>query len=443
MRKYLKEATKNFVEESKNKRIKVISHYDTDGITSAAIISKLLKKIDAKFTIQIVNQIDNEFISSLNGTDNNDMLMFLDLGSSHINEISKLNKKTFILDHHEIPDIENIKPTMPNIFFINNHLFKEEDISAAGISYLFAKSVGIIDKDMASLAIIGMIGDCMGKNLSRTYKEILDDASAKVEKGLILYPSTRPINRTLEFSNLFIPGVTGDGKGVLDLLAECNIKKEHNKWKTILELTKEEKSKIITSLVIRTGLNEEELVGNIYLMKFFNKSEDARELSAIINACSRLGHPEISLSLCLGNENAKKKAEGFYLKYKRELIQGLHYAQGNKIENLEYILINAKDKIKDTIIGTIMSIMQNSIKNQEGKTMVGMAYRENKVKISVRLGRKNKEKNARDVLNAIIKEIGGEVGGHKNAAGCTIEKEKEEIFIETLKKHSEIETVKV
>jgi single-stranded-DNA-specific exonuclease len=443
MRKYLKEATKNFIEESKNKRIKVISHYDTDGITSAAIISKFLKKIDAKFTIQIVNQLNKEFILTLNGKDNNDILIFLDLGSSHIKEISELNKKTFILDHHEIPNLENIKPELENIFFINNHLFKEEEISAAGISYLFAKSAGVIDKEMANLAVLGMIGDCMGKNLSRTYKEILDDASAKIQKGLLLYPSTRPINRTLEFANLFIPGVTGDGKGVLNLLAECNIKRTHNKWKTILELTKEENSKLITSLVIRTSLNQEELIGNIYLIKFFNKSEDARELSAIINACSRLGCPEVSLSLCLGNQKAKKQAEGLYLKYKRELIQGLNYAQKNKIENSDYVLINARDKIKDTIIGTIMSIMQYSIKNQEGKIMIGMAYQKDRIKISARVGRKNQEQNARDILNKIIQDIGGEIGGHKNAAGCTIEKEKEEIFIEKLKKYFEIETVKV
>jgi len=36
-----------------------------------------------------------------------------------------------------------------------------------------------------------------------------------------------------------------------------------------------------------------------------------------------------------------------------------------------------------------------------------------------------------------------EIGGHMNAAGCLIQKEKEKEFIETLRKDLEIEVVKV
>jgi nanoRNase/pAp phosphatase (c-di-AMP/oligoRNAs hydrolase) len=39
--------------------------------------------------------------------------------------------------------------------------------------------------------------------------------------------------------------------------------------------------------------------------------------------------------------------------------------------------------------------------------------------------------------------LGGEVGGHPNAAGCMIEKDKESLFIEELKKVLEVELVKV
>ena len=35
-----------FLEKSKNKEIQVISHFDTDGITSAAIMIKTLKKLN-------------------------------------------------------------------------------------------------------------------------------------------------------------------------------------------------------------------------------------------------------------------------------------------------------------------------------------------------------------------------------------------------------------
>ena len=44
---------------------------------------------------------------------------------------------------------------------------------------------------------------------------------------------------------------------------------------------------------------------------------------------------------------------------------------------------------------------------------------------------------------SIIEKMGGEVGGHEFAAGCIISKDKEEEFIESLKRNLEIEMVKI
>ena len=40
-----------FLKIAKTKEIKVVSHFDTDGITSAAIITKAFKKKDLNFPI--------------------------------------------------------------------------------------------------------------------------------------------------------------------------------------------------------------------------------------------------------------------------------------------------------------------------------------------------------------------------------------------------------
>ena len=71
-----------------------------------------------------------------------------------------------------------------------------------------------------------------------------------------------------------------------------------------------------------------------------------------------------------------------------------------------------------------------------------MAYNEDKIKVSARMVGKN-GKNIREVLNSVIEIIGGEVGGHKFAAGCLVEKSKEAEFIKELKKHLEVELVKI
>ena len=73
----------------------------------------------------------------------------------------------------------------------------------------------------------------------------------------------------------------------------------------------------------------------------------------------------------------------------------------------------------------------------------------NKIKVSARIvGREGR--NLKEVLEKTVitfknenpKSL-AEVGGHHFAAGCLIEKEKEEDFIEALKKNLEIEIVKI
>ena len=52
-------------EKSKDKEIQVISHVDTDGITSAAIIIQALKKLDKNFSVKIIKSLEEQFIHDL------------------------------------------------------------------------------------------------------------------------------------------------------------------------------------------------------------------------------------------------------------------------------------------------------------------------------------------------------------------------------------------
>ena len=93
-------------------------------------------------------------------------------------------------------------------------------------------------------------------------------------------------------------------------------------------------------------------------------------------------------------------------------------------------------------MGTIASILSSSSLYEEGTIITTMAYYEDKIKISSRnVGRKGR--NVREILDSIVSEIGGEVGGHEFAAGCVISQDKEDQFIEALRKSCEIELVKI
>lgn len=423
---------------SKTKPIKIISHYDCDGITSAAIFSRAMQRWKKQFSLEIVKGLEEDYIKNL---PEDHVLIFLDLASGSLNYLKEKKTEVFILDHHEI-----VQEIPSNVTMINPIIQGKEPISGAGVCYLFAKTLSQHNADLANLAVIGMVGDMLEKNLGKTYDEILRDAETVIKKGLLIYPSTRPLDKSLEYSsNPFIPGVTGSYKGVMELLRDAGINKENGRYKSLSELTEEEMSRLITAIMLR-GIDEKsahEMIGNIYLVRFFNRMEDARELSALINACSRMDYPYIALGFCLGNKSCKEEAEKIYIDYKQSLVSALKYVtESEKISGKNYTIINAKNNIKDTIIGTVASIISHSPVYQEGTIIVALAYNEDKIKVSARMvGREGK--NVRDVLNQVVVPLGGEVGGHPNAAGCLISKEKEQVFIEELKKVLELDLLKV
>ena len=318
-------------------------------------------------------------------------------------------------------------------------------MSSSCLTYLFCKQINPENKEFAKLAILGMIGDMLEKQIDKLNNGILNDGEVKRKRGLLSYPSTRPLNRTLEFcSNPYIPKVTGNTKGVLELLREIGLTPKNGKYKSLIELDKEEMSKLITAILLRNPkAKNDKIIGDIFLIKFFNKLEDARELSAMINACSRLGQSEIAIQLCMEIPKAKKDAESTYIKYKQFIISGLKFvSEAEKIQGQGFVIINAKNKIKDTMIGTIASILSNSSLYEDGTIITTMAYYNDKIKVSSRgVGRNGR--NVREVLDNIIKVIGGEVGGHEFAAGCILSKNKEQEFINILKKNLEIELVKI
>jgi len=434
----IKNTAKQFLEKTENKPIQIISHHDTDGITSAAILIKALQRLKKKFSVRIVKQLEEKTIKEIS---EEGVVIFLDLASNSFNYLKNIKNPTFILDHHEITS-----EIPKNISIVNPYLFDKEEMSASAITYLFVKELNGGNKDLASLAVIGIIGDLMEKNIGKTGNLILNDSKIIIKKGLTLYPATRPIDKVLEYnSEIYIPGVTGSFYGTSNLLKDIGIEKIHGQYKSIIELDEQETSKLITTIALQNIVECDihNLIGNIYLTNFFNKLEDVRQISATINACSRLGESGIAIAYCLQNKKAKEKVEKIYTAYKREIVSSLNSIPDlKKIEDKNYLIINAQDKIKDTLIGTIASILSNSREYEEGKAIIAMAYNEDKIKVSARMVGKS-GKNIRELLNSVVEITGGEVGGHPAAAGCLIARSKEQEFLENLKSRLEIELIKL
>ena len=429
---------KKFLEKSRNSEIQVISHFDTDGITSATIMVQTLKKLELPFNLKIVKNLDEEIIKTLS---KDKTTIFIDLASNSINHITKYKlKDVFIIDHHQI-----IQDIPDEISIINPELSGKQKISSSGLTYLFCRHLDKDAKDSAKLAILGMIGDMMEKEIGKLNNEILEDGNIQRKRGLLIYPATRPINRVLELSsNPYIPGVTGNPRGVQELLREVGLNPAEGNYKSLMELDDDEMRKLITGVLLRNPKTKSEsIIGDIFLIKFFNKLEDAREISAKINACSRSNESSLAVQLCMEIPSAKKKVETIYAKYKQEIVSALKFAlESKKIEGRGFIILNAENNIRDTMIGTIASIISNSNLHEEGTVIITMAYNNEKIKVSARnVGRVGR--NVREILQNVMNVIKGEVGGHEFAAGCNLSKKDESGFLELLKKELELEVIKI
>ncbi len=434
----IKKVVSVFIEKTKDKKIQIISHFDTDGITSAAIMIQTLKELDRKFSLKIVKNLDQNFIKNLQ---KNKITLFLDLASGSLDYIKDSGlEDVFIIDHHEI-----IQKIPENVKIINPQLHEKQKISSSGLTYLFSKEINPKNKKFAKLAVLGMVGDRLEKEIEKLNNKILEDSEVKRKKGLLIYPATRSLNRVFEFSsNPYIPGVTGNAKGVTELLRGADLNPTKGKYKSLLELNEKEMEKLVTAIMLKNPQSEDKkIIGEIFLIKLYNQLEDARELSAKINACSRSGKSEIALQFCMEIPSAKKAVERIHSKYKQELVSGLNFIKEvEKIQGEDFAIINAQNNIKDTMIGTIASILSNSSLYKKETIIVAMAYSGDKIKISARnVG--DQGRNVREVLQNVISFTGGEVGGHEFAAGGIIDRKKEREFLDCLKRNLEVEVIKV
>ncbi|MEK6949096.1 MAG: DHH family phosphoesterase [Nanoarchaeota archaeon] len=445
----IKKATEEFKKIPKNEVIRVVSHLDADGISSASLMIKCLNNDSRKYSISIIQQIKKEVLEQLAREPYN-YFIFTDLGSGALTEIESLfkGKKVFILDHHE-PEKLEIKAD--NILFVNPHKFGIEgntEVSGAGVAYFFVKSLDEKMEDFAHIAIIGAMGDMQEHNgFHKLNNEILETAISKgkikVIRGLRLFGAqTKPLHKVLEYcTDPYIPGVSGSESGAIQFLHQLGINpKNENGWKKIMHLTREEMKNLVAGVILtRLGeKNPEDVLGNVYLLReedHESPTKDAKEFATLLNACGRLDKASLGIGACLGDEKIKKKAIALMADYKKEIINSMRWYDKNKDSSLVikgngYLIINAQDQIRPTLAGTMASMVSrsNGIKEKFILSMAQIA--DGTTKVSLRMSERGNGVDLKQIISEIVKGLPNcEAGGHSNAAGALIATEMEEEFI--------------
>ncbi|MBS3097976.1 DHH family phosphoesterase [Candidatus Woesearchaeota archaeon] len=452
-KEYVEITLEKFKDIDKKETIRLVSHLDADGIAAISIMIRALNLDNRKYSISIVQQLNKNVIEELSKEAYN-YFVFTDLGSGQLSFIKKIlnDRKVFILDHHQP---EEVKLTS-NMVHVNPHLFGidgSKEVSGAGVVYLFAKNINKKIEDMAHIAIIGAIGDIQEDNgFLRLNDEILETAikkeNIKVIRGLRIFGAqTKPLHKVLEYcTDPYIPGVSGSESGAIQFLHQIGIDPKNGAgWKKIVHLEKEDVKNLVTGIIMRRFNEEkpEDVLGNVYILSNEEKespTRDAKEFSTLLNACGRMGKASLGIGACLGDKKAKLRAIQNTATYKKEIVNAINWYNENKdsksiVKSEGVIIINTEDNIMPTIVGTLASIISKSNETKEGTFIMGLAQLlDGTTKVSLRIsGYKNKDVDLRDVIKAVTDKVGGEAGGHKQAAGALIATEKEKEFIKAAK----------
>jgi len=429
----------------------IISHNDTDGITSAAIISEALRRKGIFFQIHFITRKEKDIVEIVRRK-KYPCFFLLDYGSEEIEKLTtELPDKTFfVLDHHQTTSPEKIA----NAFHLNPHFYGldgGEEVCGATISFLFAQFLDGKNKDLIDLAIVGAVGDFQRKDgkfvgLNQTlFEQALNDGYISVEKGLKFYGwSLRPLHKALEYSTEpFIPGISGSESSAVQFLQELNIplKKEDGSWRTINDLTEEEKKKLATALILQRKhvKNPENIFEEKILLPKFKIKElqEAEVLSTALNSCAKLEKFGLALAISLGDEQAYLESKSIILDYKKKIIQAVQFYYDNannpdfvkKTNHAIYFMAEAQ--LDPNVVSTVATILSGNLE-EEGKILFCLAKDTDGIRVSARfIGREGKA-NLGKLLSAVASALGGQGGGHAMAAGATIPLGKEEMFINAI-----------
>ena len=429
---------KIFKELIRSRHVRIYAQYDADGITSASIMAKVLIREGCNFELRVLKQLNSKTVKNVFFKEN-DLLIFLDIGSGQLNILKDIVEKTkvLIIDHHE-----PIKYEHPNLFHLNPLLFGEdpEKYSTSLLSFIFAKFVNPKNIDQIDIAIVGAIGDRREEGIKvGAIGEAIEDAKklgfVNITKDLKFLGQDKPLFKVIAYSfEPLIPSIYGNEAAAMQFLNDLGIKVnigEH--WRTLKDLTSEEKARIADGIIKeREGKIElSEIFGEIFMLS--KKPEflsDSREFSVIINACSRMGESDLAIRLCLGDYSLYHKAMEKMEEYRMQISKAISIIENGKIVEMgNCIFIVGNNDIPDTIIGTIISIFLST--KRPNKPIFGLAYDNdtNMIKVSARKSDRDNI-NLRDILINVVREMGGEAGGHRNAAGAYIPVGKEVEFID-------------
>ncbi|MEM4264658.1 MAG: DHH family phosphoesterase [Thermoplasmata archaeon] len=418
----------------KHSYVRVISHYDADGITAAGVLVSALKRGEKEFLATISKNLDRKMIEKL-ASERNECIVILDMGSGQLEALEKLNTDIVVLDHHKTSrDSERIVQVNPHLFGLDGM----RDVSASGLAFIFATTMDDRNWSSAPIAITGLMGDMQHLGgFSPINKAMIDGA---IDRNLIKQvPGFKMAGRTLTdmISNSFIPyfkGISGRRGAAQKFLEDLKIDPSSSPS----ELSEPNARKLLSMLslsLLGQGCDSdaiEQLWGEtmpVLLPAFAGLKID--DLVDLMNACGRMEHTGVGLAACLGDQQALKEAIALRNDYVRDLLDHVRKIEDGAFEaraNIQ-VIRPAKSSLAGAVCGISMAYLLD-----QNKPTIAITQSDGSSKISSRGTRKlvGRGLDLSESLKNAAAAVGGIGGGHAVAAGATVPTEREAEFLKLL-----------
>ena len=416
---------------SLSSRIRVVSHYDADGISAAGVLCQALYRAGYDFHATLMR---NPFTKGFDRLKNeqNELIFFSDMGSGQIETIASLGCKAIILDHHQYLSAEQSE----DIIQINANRFGVDgnyEASGATLSFLFATTLDPANQDLAALALAGATGDkqFIGgvRGVNKTILENALQAGVLTEQtGIKLYGET--IADALFFSvDPYYSGLSGKNAAINALLEKLKIDPQMP-TEGVPKKTMTQLQSYLLFLLIKKGCQQNILDMTIRKRYVGSQGWELERFADLLDACGKNGHRGLGLSLCLGDGAVWNDAVQVEKEYKQKILTGLQQLEEGGIHETEGLRYFYSDN--SSLGGVIAGIAINYVLDEK-KPLFSLTRKkpDDEIHVSCR-GNQTLVSQGLDLGSAMKKvagSLGGFGGGHKIAAGATIAYDKEQEFL--------------
>ncbi|MEM0154998.1 MAG: DHH family phosphoesterase [Thermoplasmataceae archaeon] len=406
--------------------VRVIAHYDGDGTSAAMVICAALKRLNIKFHLGYIKNLDGENFRRRIEEDPDRLAIIVDAGSDQAQYVPDI-EKLIILDHH-FYNKSTIKGL--NINARDFGIDGTREACGSTMAFLMALVLDEGNRDLYPFFISGAIADkqdigglrgineTLGREYGKDYETVhtLNLEGGKV-KDAITY-STDP----------FFSDLTGNPENVNGLLSRLGIDPESS----VYDLQDNDKSTLSNALAAKlisqnVGLEAMKYLEND-IVRFNEIGYSSKEISSIVDGNSKIGKNSIPVQYFLGDESVKD-----------EMISNWRISRTKLIEYTYRVLkdIYEQDSIRyfyapeGEMTGSISGILSLYLLKQD-KPLIGFNAGSENTKVSSRGTRKLVQMglNLSVVMREAATQVGGSGGGHDIAAGAVIPRGKEKQFVE-------------